>query len=396
MKTFKLFTLTVLLVVLSSPFAFTQTFDANRMNRDINIMENILNEMFRIQNVVTQSSSGNVAVVSSSYNFSFGGNSVRGTYMPGYGVIFMVNNKMQFPRAVNLNSNQGYSFYYSTSDNSDRAGDDMKVDEESVINRIQEFLKDYASTIGQLKPDENVIVIFGNNQNDSFRALTFALHTERSSRDETVEEEALPVISVSARKSDLDAYRAGRLSEEAFEDRLNVATSEDREYLDLKVMSNIFQTALKPDGKPSFGVYGNISYLMLDNFGAIFNMDASYRGGSNAFFRVNGITASGAYITSQSQSRDDVKKEEEEYLQKVTDSFEQLKQNFREYLVDYGRTLSSVRSDQYILATVDINGRFEGIPDRIDVQVQKSVLEQLDRGAITREAALEQVVITEY
>lgn len=393
MKTFKSFTLTVLLVVLSSPFAFTQTFDANRMNRDINIMENILNEMFRVQNVVTQSGTGNVAVVSNTYNFSFGGNNVRGTYMPGYGVIFMVNNKMQFPRTLNLGSDDGYSFYYSTGNNSGDSENNRKVDEESVINRIQEFLKDYASTIGQLKADENVIVIFGNNQNDTFRALTYTLRTERSSRDETVEEEALPVISVSAKKSDLDAYRAGRLSEEAFENRLSVATSEDKEYLDLKVMSNIFQTALKPEGNPSFGVYGNISYLLLDNFGAIFNMDASYRGGSNAYFRINGITASGAYITSQSRNQEEV---EEEYMRKVKDSFEQLKQNFKEYLVDYGRTLSSVKSNQYILATVDITGRYEGIPDRIDVQIQKSVLEQLDRGTITRDAALNQVVITEY
>jgi len=68
----------------------------------------------------------------------------------------------------------------------------------------------------------------------------------------------------------------------------------------------------------------------------------------------------------------------------------------KEYIVDYGRTVKSVSSDQFMLLSVDVNGRYENIPGRIDIQVKKSVLEQLDKGSISRDQALERVVITEY
>ena len=103
-------------------------------------------------------------------------------------------------------------------------------------------------------------------------------------------------------------------------------------------------------------------------------------------------------VTSQSQRKDsdDIKKEEAEHLEKVTNAYNGLKNNIKEYLVDYGRTISSVKPDQYILTTVNIRGRYADVPERIDFQLKKTVLDQLDKGTITREKALEQVVVTEY
>ncbi|HBX66588.1 MAG TPA: hypothetical protein DEG32_10690, partial [Balneolaceae bacterium] len=122
------------MALMLTTLSFAQDFDTNRMNRDIKIMENILGEMFKTQLVTTAGSKntgGTVTIGESSYAF-FGGNSsgnVKGTYIPGYGVIFMIPSTSNrfIVRGSNSNSNQQVVFQYSSDDkNSDR-----KIDEES-------------------------------------------------------------------------------------------------------------------------------------------------------------------------------------------------------------------------------------------------------------------------
>ena len=382
---------TLLLLFLTSPIVWAQNFDANRMNRDIKIMENILGEMFKTYS----GNSSNERVIFS--EFSGNSRSVRGTYLPEYGIIFNVQTGSNF---IYVNSSQGdnnnsNSFYYSSDNSSD---ENEEVSESSVKDRITEFLKDYASTIGQLKPNENVMVIYGSKSNNSFPALVVR---SSNGKVESKKQESLPVISGSISKKDLDDYRSGKINATAFDNKVKTASTKDKEYLDLKVMSNIFETALRDQDEESFRLSGNVNYLMLDNFGAIFNLDTSYRTNNHLFGsgNISGITVSGAYIRTNSRTAPDaqeVEKEQAEYLAKVKDAYKKLKINLKEYLVDYGRTISSVKSDQYILTTVNIRGRYDDIPERIDVQLKKSVLDQLDKGSISREKALEQVVITEY
>lgn len=381
----------LLIILLTSSFALAQSFDANRMNRDIKIMENILGEMFKTYSGNTTSER---VFISESFT---GSRNVRGTYLPGYGIIFNVQTGSSFlyTQSSSDSESSSNSFYYSYSTGSS-SDDNVKVDEESVKDRITEFLKDYASTIGQLKPTENVMVIYGSNSRHSFPALVY---TSSNGKIDRREREKLPVISGSVTKKDLDDYRSGKIDDSAFASKVQTASTTDKEYLDLKVMSNIFETALKEQGDESFRLSGNVNYLMLDNFGAIFNLDASYRTNNRLFGRVSGITVTGTYIRTDSRDAPDAKEQDEkeaEFLANVNEAYAQLKGNIKEYLVDYGRTVSSVKPDQYILTTVNLRGRYEDIPERIDFQLKKSVLDQLDRGQISREKALEQVVVTEY
>jgi len=371
-----------------------QNFDANRMNRDIKIMENILGEMFKTYNN-NQRSSGDLV-----FSGFSGSQNVRGTYLPGFGVIFNVNTNSGM--VVYSSGSQGQSnrsFYYSyqtTSSESEK--ETPEVNEQNVKDRIVEFLKDYASTIGQLKANENVMIIYGSNKSSSFPALIVRSANGKVERNEG---EKLPVISGSVSKKDLDDYRAGKLNASNFKQKVSLASSKEKEYLDLKVMGNIFETALKDQNDEAFRLSGGVDYLMLDNFGAIFNLDVSFRT-NNRFFgtarTISGIRVDGSYVTTTRSDSDakELEKEQEEYQEKVASAFTTLKSDLKEYLIDYGRTVSSVKSDQYILTTVNIRGRYNEIPERIDVQVKKSVLEQLDRGSLSREQALNQVVITEY
>ena len=198
---------TLLIILLTTPLAWAQSFDANRMNRDIKIMENILGEMFKPYSGNSSSRAVYIA------DFAGGSRNVRGTYLPGYGIIFNVQTSSSFVLSQSSDgegSSNSFYYSYSTSSSDD---DDVKVDEKSVKDRITEFLKDYASTIGQLKPTENVMVIYGSNSRHSFPSLVYTSSNGKIDRKET---EKLPVISGSVTKKDLDDYRSGKINESAF------------------------------------------------------------------------------------------------------------------------------------------------------------------------------------
>ncbi|MEQ9309044.1 MAG: hypothetical protein RLN90_06280 [Balneolaceae bacterium] len=398
-KLYKYLLIGFLSITLTPINSFSQSIDTNRMNRDINIMENILGELFKSQ--ISSSSDGTVIINSRGFG---GGNSTRGTYLPGFGVIFMVSKPTQnlFPARSGSGSNSSnYVFYYNT--NSD---ENLEIDQESVTTRIKEFLRDYASTIGQLKKEDKVMVIYGSKSN-----LSEALYYRMTANSGTVssdKKEALPVISVSAMVSDLSDYRSGKLNSSNFDSRLAVATSENKEYLDLKVMGNIFETALKEQEKEAFRISGSVDYLMLDNFGALYSIDVRYDEfgrSASVIWEVEGrlrsrLNAEKA-VLEQAQNNERVEaseqeKRKQELEKKISTAYTNLVSNIKEYIVDYGRTLNSLSSDQFLLLTININGRYENIPGRLDIQIKKSVLEQLDKGSISREQALEKVVLTEY
>lgn len=207
---------------------------------------------------------------------------------------------------------------------------------------------------------------------------------------------------------DLMDYRSGRIGENEIKNRIDFATTENKEYLDLKVMGNIFETALKNADEENFRMNGGIGYMLLDNFGAIFSFDARYGGGRDVFFgrlaqtqRQLRILQERQIRTGQSSDALDeeaaaIEERQEEYKENVLSSFDELKTSVAEYLVDYGRTLSSVSSDQFILTSVNVSTGIDEIPDRVDFQIKKSVLEEYDRGRISREEAINSVSITEY
>jgi hypothetical protein len=255
-----------LMTLLLSPLSFAQDFDTNRMNRDIKIMENVLDELFKVD------PSSNVP--NTNFRVFSSGSALgrtKGTYVQGFGVIFKI------PRIihpgfssieVNKGENTNVTFFYDTEDE-----DTAEITQESIIDRISEFLQDYATNIGQLKPEDKVLVIYGmKGQENQF----FTVYNARTLNSSEREKKQIPLISVSAKKSILDDYRTRKINEEQFKNRFDVVASENKEFLDLKVMSNILKTAVGESKTKKFRVSGDPSYLLLDNFGALFSMNVKF------------------------------------------------------------------------------------------------------------------------
>ncbi|HET6528069.1 MAG TPA: hypothetical protein VFG39_04900, partial [Balneolaceae bacterium] len=222
-----------------------------------------------------------------------------------------------------------------------------------------------------------------------------------------------------AQKSDLQAFRSGDISKETFNERLKVSktAADDEGPVDLKVMASIFETAFE-DAEKSFQVNGSVNYLYLDNFGALFSFEAGYAetsGWNFANIRINvekirieleeareeleHVLSDDHEDSTGSVQTNDSKKFEEKRAQhkkEVLKAYEQFKQRIKQYLVDYGRTLSSVGENQQILVSVNLDSSVNDIPERIDLRLQKSVLEEMDNGELSREEAMSEIEIREY
>jgi len=378
--------------------------DTNRMNRDLRIMENVLQEMFKTQ----WSEQGNTVMVHPGPGFSFGpGDDIRGTYLPDYGVIFAIPGGT--PAFVMLSNaddkNFAYSFQYGNGDTKEQ------VSQKTVTNRIIEFLRDYGSTIGQLSADDKVMVLYNAQNSDPHIAFLRSESKVKGNRKE------IPTISVVATKRDLDAYRTGKINESQFRDRLDISTvaSGDQKQMDLKVMANIFETAFDDVEEGSFRIIGSVNYLNLDNFGALFSFDARYSSRSMApgFIDVQRIMddtkdeINNARLRIQfekeisdsdttDQTQEELKKQQAERKEKTIAAYQEFKTALKEYIIDYGRTLRSIEPDQYLMVSVTLNNHYKEIPERVDFQIKKSVLESLDKGQSSRKQALNQLQVREY
>ena len=374
------------LLSITSTISYAQAIDTNRMNRDISIMENILEELFRTQ---IKSNSDRTLVVSKQ-NFFFS-NGVRGAYLPGFGLIFMISSPSSYTVLSENVTTSGYSVHYTENG----ADSDSEADQESITERITDFLKNYGSTIGQLKNEDKILVIYGSK--NSRHNFVYRLSATKSNIPP--EKDKLPVISVSANVKDLADYRTGKLKDSDLSKRIAVATSEDKEYFDLKVLGNIFENALNEREENTFRLSGSVNYLMLDNFGALYSFDIRYSNRSDEHilwdFATNRRSRAESIVVGQANNNDR-SETQEELNEKIKDAYAAFLANIKEYMIDYGRTLSSLNNNQYLLLSVSVNGRFENVPDRLDLQIKKSVLEQVDRGNINREKAIQEIIVTEY
>lgn len=405
MKTIKHTVLIGLITLLLSPLSFAQDFDTDRMNRDIKIMERVLDDIFKT-NAPSNIRERSFQVFASGSSSS----KTKGTYIAGYGVIFkipfVINPALSTIQINNVADDNEITFYYD-----DEEGETKEVTQETITTRITEFLGDYAVNIGQLNADEHIKVVYGVKGNSN-QAVTIAQF--KGQEEESTEQKPIPKISVTAKKKDLDDYRLQKISSEEFKDRLTIQEPENKEILDLRVMSNIFQTAFESEHKlalinkdPSeaFRLMGDVAYETLDNFGVMFSLNVRYADNSRAtYFELQEIgfpepddSVQKLRVMSDSARKQTIIDRTKKVEERATGAYNEFRDQLRQYLVDYGRTLRSIESDKTIVVSVDITFvSVQSLPTRLDLKVEKSTLEKLDRGQISREEALDAVTITEY
>jgi len=352
-------------------------FDTSRMQRDLEIMEAILDRLFDGSN--------------SSFGFTGGGS--RGIYMPGYGVLFQVpQNHFAFQIFTELERAQSLQTSKPRASGSVRS----KVTARSRLARsdiresLQNFFTNYADAIGQIDNNERVAVYIQNAGNSVFVL---------PSTEEAAAASGLRDIFAAARKADIIARRSGALVEAEFNKRMQYRElTPGEEDTDLEVMARIVDTALggKNQGIPRFE--GDTRPVYLEGVGALFLLRTRLTDPTSAWFFKTSPKVTSDIEELQTMERHVAELAEASKRAQSTwqTRYDDLRTRLAEIIADYGHTLRRLQGNEWIIVAADLQDAPETGPRELVCRVQKNAIDAYNNRTISREQLLRKINYLEY
>jgi hypothetical protein len=364
-----------------------QNIDQTRMNRDLAIMKGVLKELFKSA-WKNPSQSKNNSYNAMNWNR---GQKISAIYIQSYGVLFNIN-KTNNPAAIF--ANRGVRPFFINSAGNSRSK--TPITKQAIINRIKEFLEDYGASIHQLKKNERLTVVFRSNSGNNSKTK-------------------LPSMAISAKMGDLEAYRRDDLNKKELANRLSITnlSKSGQSNQSLKIFAAILKNATQHENMNRFKFEDGINYFRLKNFGVLFQGTAM-----NGLKMLNGTNISAmnikmsemvtkfhhlVHLDSLRLNSPNVKPNKIQPFQDKIDSIQQKKKKklrgalddfiwaIKGTILDYGNTLKYLRPNDYILLSVKIADNRENLPNYIQFQVKKSVLQAYNKGSLSRKKALDKI-----
>ena len=364
--------------------------DEQRMKRDIEVAENVLTTLLKQQ----------------FDKRNFFPLELNGTYTAGYGVTFNLpsgfNDPMRlfllapdapdapYPPDFEWDEGPGNSFSYSfhQEDKDCEDCEKMRVERRNIertkapraskmtndslqssyvdkfATAAKDFLVDYGDLLSQLSPEEKIMITNHNDGNDSW-------YRPFNSNNETF-------ITIEAVKGDLSQAKQGKISREQLLSKIRVTKSQlsDKLEPDLELLSSIFNRLYQPDLAKTFFTEGSIHYERLNDFGVIYHMKAfSSRQDDSELYSMPTLALSDL--------------DQEKRDKKVKELYPAFESELKENMLDYGRTLKSLKNEESLVFNVKITRcKGCGIPSTLELSIKSSALRDFNSGKITKEAAL--------
>lgn len=387
--------------------AWAQKFDEERMQRDIAVAENVLSTLIK-QQISNQR--------------TFFPLEVKGSYQSGYGVTFTLpadyttpmvwmdgngsttitfgngsnSSNMVYSDGMNVNgSNDIYieeendlegdspvsppdeddKFKLITKESKKRNNDMDSVRDaynEKVIEAAKTFILDYGDMIAQLQPTERVVV---SNQGNNPRVWVNQFFNAPNRTH----------LSVEGLKSDITAFRTGKITRDQALVKLKVVNTQTVEEVapDLELLSSIFSRLYSPDLSKTYFTQDNIYFERLKDFGVIYYMQA-YSG-------IERERDSRRYIMPTLGLNDVDQATRDKKAKELYPKFEtELKDN----IIEYGRTLKSLKDDEVLVFQVKITRCNKcDIPSSLEYSLKASALKDFNTGKIDRNAVLSKFTV---
>lgn len=384
-------------VLMAIIFSFTtQVFaqgkmDQSRMDRDIEVAENILSTIIKQQ----------------FEKRSFFPMEIRGEYREGYGVTFRLPYDVNGPMIWNFGAQEpgvaildGNAFTYSfnlpsgeEAELSRMLDDDGRVKTETIrgtgrarvatsrrvnidsirevsttkiIDGCKDFLANYGDLITQLPANEK-IMITNRGEGERTRFGAFANDPRFS------------YISIEVTKSDITSYKQGKLSQDQFNKKVKVINSviNDEMQADLELLSSIFNRLYRQDLSKSFFTEGDVYYERMKDYGVIYYMEV-YSSNQSEFNRRYIMPTVGLEDLDQA-ARD----------KKVIELYPQFEKDIQGDILEYGRTVKSLKPEEWLIFNIKMT-RCDGcgIPSSLEISVKADVLKDYAAGKLSKEAAL--------
>jgi len=368
----KRFINTGLIILLTATLAVSQEIDENKMQRDIEVAENILSTL------MNRGETSKVKTLSYRLRSPFQGN-----YVKGYGVIFGAPGGLSNIYIVDGKRARNYSYSFGSTDNGRAVVIDTKekvekeymdslsqASQQAWVENAKTFLIDYAHLIGQLQPDEKIVITDGPT------AIGDRQFFMRASPDNRT--------SVEATKKDIDAYHSGKLKKEQLLNLITVKESKETKVAkDVELMANILETLYKPDLSETYYISGGIYYENMVDLGVIFQMSFySSMSERNGLHRI--VTQNLEGLT------------QEERDEKVKAMYPQFLSDLKNNIVRYGRTIKSLKGNEQLIFNIKLT-KCEGcdMPESLKLAIKGADLVAFDSGKISEKQAVDRIEVNE-
>jgi hypothetical protein len=185
-------------------------------------------------------------------------------------------------------------------------------------------------------------------------------------------------VTAEAKQEDIVAMHNGKISGEEFGRRIRYHddTQKKEATLDYKVFAGVIETVLNNSEEIPFRVNGHINYSQLDGFGVI------YSGKLRNIMRYSVMNDEEDFPTlSEGQQK------------KMNEHLDKLERELKVLMLDYGRSLRSLKDDQFILLNLQLVDR--SLTRKWSVKAKKEVINKYDNNLLTRDKALAEIRVTE-
>ncbi|MEM9390840.1 MAG: hypothetical protein AAGA02_10225 [Bacteroidota bacterium] len=362
----------VIVLLAVTAFCRSQGIDEERMERDIQIAQNILSSL----------ESNEI----SSQIFVYTKDRFEGSYVEGYGVIF--NSSDHHGRTIIAETKGPYKLYSDAVISSLPEGSSSRVvkvrlnldslrqtQDKEWVEKMKTFLVDYADLIGQLKPENKIMVTSGSGNKGDWFALE-----ARASSTSTINEG--PTVEIS--KKDLIDYKSGKINRNEALKRVKVirAASKEEVAQDVELLASIFERLYKSDLSNTYYLSGGVGYGKIPEFGVVFRMRVYSSSRNEGFHRIATRNQSGL---SQDE-RDEIVKG------MYPDFLKELKRN----IIQYGRTVKSLEGNEMLMFKVRLT-ECKGceIPKNLELSIKASDLKSYDSGKINESSAIAKLNVKE-
>ncbi|MBS1486741.1 MAG: hypothetical protein JST43_04065 [Bacteroidetes bacterium] len=373
-----------IVLISASSFAQTKT-DEARMQRDMEITENILSTLIKQQ----------------FGKRNFFPMEVQGSYLPGYGVTYRLPSEFfgnifiqtdaafdfQFPEppqepgaSYNSYGREGQApkpFKARAKTNRQKtinADSSQAAYIEKLLLASKNFIADYGDLLSQLQPNEKIVI---TNRGDGRNNFQFVWNGN------AIDKRKQSILSVEGTKSDISQLRQGKISRDQFMAKLKIINSEVTDELqpDLETLSSIFGRLYSRDLSKTFFTDDNLYYERLKDFGVIYHMQVyASNQDEEGYFNLPTIRRNDL---DQAARDKEVKRMYPEFESSIKDDF-----------LEYGKTVKSLKDDEVLMLEVQLT-RCGGcaIPSTLELSVKNSVLKDYASGKLSKEAALAKVSV---
>ena len=379
-------------------------FDTARMQRDLDIMNAILDRL--VFNVP-----GHFA--------RLGGETTQGIYLPDYGVIFLMPQRSSAFGVYHFlpgNSRRRVEVYqrgeaYKKSKPASTGGGGTayeyhSADPQKIKAPLIEFFSKYADAIGQLDGSEKIAIYTTGGEN-IFYSFGEGWQVSAGSGAEAGNRDMLAIAS----KADVIALRSGKLKSNDFTNRLvfkNIETASANSEID--IMARIIDTALAGTSassvesrsrEPRF--HGNNARgIYLDDFGVVFFTDAAF--GHDISIRIlqdiEKRTAENISKRIAEESLEhrllEMQKAMEEKHEDWRTGYRKFKQQLGDVIADYGHTLRRLKPQDHIVITANLDNAPDDGPNYLVCRIKKQNVDAFNARRISREQLMKLISYMEY